>query len=1021
MDKKNKKPVINVGRRIFACVIILIIASLIGTVALFLISLTGSLNQKSVYTDDMQHRFLIYGKYQADVAEDIDALDNNRMIKSARLTSSVLKRKKAADSEYTLGVQLYGNGAVFRCDGKNVKFPEGIPGDLYTGQIQPDKEYDCFAVSYFSEDENDPDNDRYNHYYIAYSRIDSGYYYMEWMTVDDYMKASVGNKVDWTSMLNDLARTYEADFMFVMRPDNGKPAMVLSGTNEFADYNDLDELELNWELIEGSLKYKFALANTKEGLYYVQSKGFNDIIKTGSGEADGDDTKETSSDSAVDDELMVFVMLIPIRTLIMNYKGLLLTFLLTMLLLCIVLIVWLVSIYNLMIKKGFSDREAREYNPSSVKQKVFAYVFLAVVIMGASCAFSHTLNDLFRESVYTYDALGNITHSINTGRTANEAIWNSMKDQYVHYAERIAALLDENPELRTEEWLQEASDIINSDYIMLYDTRGDQLLTNSRYKNMSLGKNRKSATYDFRRLLNGVRNISHEKLTDEVTGLTRDMYGISLKYVGRNKNAYGALIIAVDPETRLSTNILDIDHVLETHAMKRYTSFAADPDSGKVKYSSERGLKGADLKDTGFNMENLKGAFVGFFDLSQSQMFGRSAENGGLIYFYSIERDKMFVGAAGFAIMCMVMFLVVMLLIMFVLLFGYNFRTYTYYLEEFDRSPSDGADGACADSPADSPKVAGNRIRMSNRFRKALGLEGSPLHMAMITMMLLAAVYLIFIAIMTMSRTGNFEEANASVIRYIMYGKWQRGVNIFSITAVFFVLCILSLIEVALYLVRVTLKNVLDARGMTIASLITSILQTVALISAACIALGYFGVDTKAILASVGIVSMAFTFGAKDFVADMFAGFDLLTNNTYQMGDEVIIDGYSGTVQEVTLRITKLLGSGGNVKTIRNSSIGSVINLSVRNSWYPMEVNISASSDLKKVEQLLKDNLPVIKKAHPDMIISGPEYRGVESMGGGKLTILILTECEQANYYKVEKIVNEAVYSLLAENDIAIM
>ena len=91
MDKKNKKPVINVGRRIFACVIILIIASLIGTVALFLISLTGSLSQKSVYTDDMQHRFLIYGKYQADVAEDIDALDNNRMIKSARLTSSVLK------------------------------------------------------------------------------------------------------------------------------------------------------------------------------------------------------------------------------------------------------------------------------------------------------------------------------------------------------------------------------------------------------------------------------------------------------------------------------------------------------------------------------------------------------------------------------------------------------------------------------------------------------------------------------------------------------------------------------------------------------------------------------------------------------------------------------------------------------------------------------------------------------------------------------------------------------------------
>ncbi|MDR9824701.1 mechanosensitive ion channel, partial [Vibrio sp. FNV 38] len=136
-------------------------------------------------------------------------------------------------------------------------------------------------------------------------------------------------------------------------------------------------------------------------------------------------------------------------------------------------------------------------------------------------------------------------------------------------------------------------------------------------------------------------------------------------------------------------------------------------------------------------------------------------------------------------------------------------------------------------------------------------------------------------------------------------------------------------------------------------------------------ALSYLGVDTRAILASVGIIGLGLTTGARDLISDILSGISLIFEGEYQMGDIVSIDGYRGMVQEIGVRTTKLEGRGGNIKTIRNSDVKNVINLTKLNSWVPVTIKVDVNYPLRDVEAILAETLPRIGETCPE-ILSGP-------------------------------------------------
>lgn len=84
------------------------------------------------------------------------------------------------------------------------------------------------------------------------------------------------------------------------------------------------------------------------------------------------------------------------------------------------------------------------------------------------------------------------------------------------------------------------------------------------------------------------------------------------------------------------------------------------------------------------------------------------------------------------------------------------------------------------------------------------------------------------------------------------------------------------------------------------------------------------GLDVRPILASAGILGVAFSLGAQHLMKDIVNGFFILLEDQFSIGDNVKIGELSGTVEKMNLRLTVLKDQNGNVHIIPNSQISQV-------------------------------------------------------------------------------------------------
>jgi small conductance mechanosensitive channel len=184
-------------------------------------------------------------------------------------------------------------------------------------------------------------------------------------------------------------------------------------------------------------------------------------------------------------------------------------------------------------------------------------------------------------------------------------------------------------------------------------------------------------------------------------------------------------------------------------------------------------------------------------------------------------------------------------------------------------------------------------------------------------------------------------------------------------------------------------------------------------------ALSYIGIDTRAILASVGVMGIGISMGARGIIADILAGVSTIVEGEYQVGDIVEIDGYRGMVSEIGVRSTKVIGRGGNVKIIGNKNIKNVTNLTKKNSWVAVTIRVDVTYSLTDAEEILAQELPRLGREHKE-IISGPIYKGVLAIEGGYAVLSIIAECKEGDFHKVQRILNRGVLLALRNNNVPV-
>ena len=208
-------------------------------------------------------------------------------------------------------------------------------------------------------------------------------------------------------------------------------------------------------------------------------------------------------------------------------------------------------------------------------------------------------------------------------------------------------------------------------------------------------------------------------------------------------------------------------------------------------------------------------------------------------------------------------------------------------------------------------------------------------------------------------------------------------------------------------------------RGKTIVKLLNSSIKYLIVIIAFMLILNAWGVDTRTLLASAGILSLVIGLGAQSLISDIIAGMFIVFEGEYQVGDIVIIDGWRGTVDEIGIRTTKLIDWQGNIKIINNSQISTVINQSKELSVTNCVVAISYNESIQKVELVIKNNIDRIRQAIPE-IIDGPYYKGVDSLGESSVNLLFIATVKECDYYVVQRALNREIKLIFDENDITI-
>lgn len=205
----------------------------------------------------------------------------------------------------------------------------------------------------------------------------------------------------------------------------------------------------------------------------------------------------------------------------------------------------------------------------------------------------------------------------------------------------------------------------------------------------------------------------------------------------------------------------------------------------------------------------------------------------------------------------------------------------------------------------------------------------------------------------------------------------------------------------------------------TVMSLLFSVIKWVIIIVTILAILNAFGVDTATLVAGVGIITLVVGLGAQSLISDILAGFFLVFEGEYRVGDIISIDGWRGTVKNIGIRVTQLEDAGGNVKTINNSDVRNVVNQTNELSVAKVTMPIDYGESLERVEEVLKSNLDAIAKNIPAMK-EGPFYKGVSGLADSSVNLLIIGKCYENDIFQVQRDLTRELYILFNKNHIGI-
>lgn len=180
-------------------------------------------------------------------------------------------------------------------------------------------------------------------------------------------------------------------------------------------------------------------------------------------------------------------------------------------------------------------------------------------------------------------------------------------------------------------------------------------------------------------------------------------------------------------------------------------------------------------------------------------------------------------------------------------------------------------------------------------------------------------------------------------------------------------------------------------RAETMGGVLRSITTFVVFTMVTIMALSEVGVNVGPLIAGAGIVGVALGFGAQSLVRDFLSGIFMIFEDQYGIGDVVDLGDATGTVEAVTLRITRLRDINGTVWYVRNGEILRVGNMSQNWARTVLDVSVGYGEDLERVRRVLAEVAHEMWETEEfgTNILEEPEIWGVQDLSADGILIRV--------------------------------
>ena len=257
---------------------------------------------------------------------------------------------------------------------------------------------------------------------------------------------------------------------------------------------------------------------------------------------------------------------------------------------------------------------------------------------------------------------------------------------------------------------------------------------------------------------------------------------------------------------------------------------------------------------------------------------------------------------------------------------------------------------------------------------------------------------------------------------------WYTGggftVNLFDAGLVVLIVFIIDRILCAFVgraLKRLKKKGDEDHRRITLARVMCRVNHYVLSFIAFVMILSIFGVNVVSILAAAGVVGLAISFGAQSLIKDIFAGFFILLEDQYGVGEYVTVNqNFTGVVELIDLRSTRLRGDDGELIIIPNGTITDVVNYCRGSLRIKESFEISYDSNIGEAEAVILEAAKEFYRKHGDVLFGEPVVEGVEEIGASGVSICLIIYCQPMKKWTVGREIRKMIVQSLQNAGIEI-